>query len=267
MKHIKDLMIGFIIGGILFGIIGVSAAAKLEAIGVTYENEATSATNVEEALDELITKANEIQAGRSLIANTLTSEGVTTSGTDSWNTMATNINALATLKYNAGVSATKVGTATSSQVLTGYTFTNSSGVGLSGGMANRGALNWSPSKSTSYTVPAGYYSGGTISTSNAYTAGYNAGVSSSAVKTKTVTQYVSMSGGQTTTINTTLSGISKIIGFGAQSSTGATGTTGSDNPAIQIVSSSCTTTQLSVTYNHQKVQSSSTTYTWVIYYQ
>lgn len=67
MKHIKDLTIGFIVGGILFGIIGVSAANQLEAIGVTYNNDATSATNVDEALDELITKANEAKGGKTLV--------------------------------------------------------------------------------------------------------------------------------------------------------------------------------------------------------
>ena len=38
-------------------------------------------------------------------------------------------------------------------------------------MANRGNLNWNPSSSTTYTVPAGFYSGGTISSSNAYSKG------------------------------------------------------------------------------------------------
>ena len=42
-------------------------------------------------------------------------------------------------------------------------------------VVNRGALNWSPSSSTSYSVPAGYYSGGTLSSAGAYSAGHNAG--------------------------------------------------------------------------------------------
>jgi hypothetical protein len=82
-----------------------------------------------------------------------------------------------TTGYNDGIKVTKQGTATASQVLTGYTFTNSSNVNISGTMANRGILNWSPTTSTTYTVPAGYYSGGTLDSSGAYTTGYNAGYS------------------------------------------------------------------------------------------
>ena len=42
------------------------------------------------------------------------------------------------------------------------------------GVANRGVLNWSGSNTT-YTVPAGYYSGGTLDSRASYTAGYNKG--------------------------------------------------------------------------------------------
>ncbi len=59
------------------------------------------------------------------------------------------------------------------QILSGYTAWVK-GNKITGSMANRGALNWNPGSSTSYTVPAGYYSGGTISTSNAYNAGVTA---------------------------------------------------------------------------------------------
>ena len=78
--------------------------------------------------------------------------------------------------YNNGVSATKKGNATASQVLDGRTFTNSSSVGIEGTMPNRGALNWSASNTTK-TVSAGYYSGGTLDSRPSYTAGYNAGYS------------------------------------------------------------------------------------------
>ena len=67
------------------------------------------------------------------------------------------------------------GNATVADVLSGKTFSNSTQSGLTGTMANRGTLNWAPSNSTSYSIPAGYYSGGTISTANAYNGGYNAG--------------------------------------------------------------------------------------------
>ena len=42
-------------------------------------------------------------------------------------------------------------------------------------MSNRGNLNWKPSNGTTYTVPAGYYSGGTLDSRDAYNNGYNAG--------------------------------------------------------------------------------------------
>ncbi len=41
-------------------------------------------------------------------------------------------------------------------------------------VANRGTLNWS-GNNTTYTVPAGYYSGGTLDSRASYTAGYNKG--------------------------------------------------------------------------------------------
>jgi hypothetical protein len=82
-----------------------------------------------------------------------------------------------TTGYNDGIKVAKQGTATASQVLTGYTFTNSSNVNISGTMANRGTLNWSPTTSTTYTVQAGYYSGGTLNSSGAYTTGYNQAIS------------------------------------------------------------------------------------------
>jgi hypothetical protein len=90
-----------------------------------------------------------------------------------------------TTGYNDGINVAKQGTATASQVLTGYTFTNSSNVNISGTMANRGTLNWSPTTSTTYTVPAGYYSGGTLNSSGAYTTGYNAGVTAADARTNT----------------------------------------------------------------------------------
>ncbi len=64
-------------------------------------------------------------------------------------------------------------TAAAGQILSGYTaWVN--GNKITGTMANRGALNWSPTTSTTYTVPAGYYSGGTLNSSGAYNAGVTA---------------------------------------------------------------------------------------------
>ena len=66
MKKIKELfkkniklVIGFIIGGIVFGTIGVYAATALLSQSVYYNNSTSgaSSTNVQGALDELYTKA------------------------------------------------------------------------------------------------------------------------------------------------------------------------------------------------------------------
>lgn len=121
--------------------------------------------------DEIDALKKSVSDGKKTVAAAITAQGVNTAADAEFSTMATNIKTVGTNKYNAGVSATKKGTATAGQVLTGYTFTNSSGVGLSGSMPNRGALNWNPGGATSYAVPAGYYSGGTISSSAAYSQG------------------------------------------------------------------------------------------------
>ena len=64
--------------------------------------------------------------------------------------------------------------ATASQILSGQTaWVN--GSKITGTMANRGNLNWKPSNGTTYTVPAGYYSGGTLDSTSAYNNGYNSG--------------------------------------------------------------------------------------------
>ena len=238
----KKITIGIIIGIIISCTVGVLAATIVPAKNVTYQDK-----TVNTALDELY---------------------------DSVNLLKTR------------------GDAESSQILTGKKVIVK-GTEITGTMANRGNLNWTPSTGTSYTVPAGYYSGGTLNSSGAYNtgysagvsaadnrananstnyktgynAGYNAGYSSGAVKVKTVTQEVNVGGGWMGTITTPLSGINEVIGYGAHSSTGATGSGAATNPAIQVVSSSCTTTQLSVTYNHQKSQGSYTVYTWYIYYR
>ena len=84
------------------------------------------------------------------------------------------IQSIYTNRYNAGVSATKKGNATASQVLDGRTFTNSSSVGIEGTMPNRGNLNWSSSNTTK-TVSAGYYSGGTLDSRPSYNNGRTQG--------------------------------------------------------------------------------------------
>jgi len=71
-------------------------------------------------------------------------------------------------------------TATADKILKNYT-AYKEGKLITGTMENRGELNWNPTTSTSYTVLAGYYSGGILSTANAYSQGYKDGLSQSNV--------------------------------------------------------------------------------------
>ncbi len=113
-------------------------------------------------------------------------------------------NALDELYDSVNLLKTK-GNAEANQILTGKKVIVK-GQEITGTMANRGKLNWNPSSSTTYTVPAGYYSGGTISSSNAYSkgvtdadnranpssvnyqTGYNAGVASKSQLTQAYSQ-------------------------------------------------------------------------------
>ena len=100
-----------------------------------------------------------VSDGKTTVANAITGQGVTTATDATFATMATNIATVGTNKYNAGVSATKIGTATAAQVLSGYTFTNASTVGATGTMVNNGAVNQALSINGSYTIPVGYHNG------------------------------------------------------------------------------------------------------------
>ena len=77
---------------------------------------------------------------------------------DGLNTQIANLNRqIETLKTKQAT-----GNVAVSEVLAEKTFSNSSGVGLVGTMANNGALNASLNAGQSYNIPAGYTSGGTI---------------------------------------------------------------------------------------------------------
>lgn len=91
--------------------------------------------------------------GKNLLADAITGKGVPTKASDTFATMAENIGNIKEADdsineesmnyrtgYNAGVTATKKGTAGTGDVLTGKTFTNASSVGASGAMANKGAV-------------------------------------------------------------------------------------------------------------------------------
>ena len=60
-------------------------------------------------------------------------------------------------------------------LMSGVTAYGANGTKYTGSIANKGALNWSGSNTT-YSVPAGYYSGGTLDSRTSYNNGYNAGV-------------------------------------------------------------------------------------------
>ena len=64
-------------------------------------------------------------------------------------------------------------TATAAQILAGITAWIK-GVKVTGTMAERGNLNWKPTGSTTYSVPEGHYTGGTLDSSAAYNAGVTA---------------------------------------------------------------------------------------------
>lgn len=100
-----------------------------------------------------------VSDGKTLVANAITGQGVTTATDATFATMATNIGTVATNKYNAGVSATKKGTATAAQVLSGYTFTNASSVGLTGTMQSKSAATYTPGDSAQ-TIASGQYLSG-----------------------------------------------------------------------------------------------------------
>ena len=83
-KFIKNNLIGIIIGIIISGTVGVIAATTISSKNVTYQNK-----TVNNALDELYDEAT---TGKELVAAAITNKGVTTTSSDTYETMATNIN-------------------------------------------------------------------------------------------------------------------------------------------------------------------------------
>lgn len=115
---------------------------------------------------EMSTVKKSVSDGKTSVANAITAQGLTTATDAEFATMATNIGTVATNKYNAGVSDTKVGNVDATDVLTGKTFTNASGVGITGTMRNNGAVSQSLNCGESYTILAGYHNGSGIITAN-----------------------------------------------------------------------------------------------------
>ena len=86
----KNIIIGIIIGGIVFTLGVVIASTTISSKNVTYQNK-----TVNNALDELY---NEAVTGKELVAAAITNKGVYTTSDDTYETMATNINAIQTSK-------------------------------------------------------------------------------------------------------------------------------------------------------------------------
>lgn len=81
--------------------------------------------------------------------------------------MPSGIEDVYTAGQNAGIAATKVGTASASDVLSGKTFTNASNVGANGSMTNQGNKSFTVDDTSPITIPAGFYNGnGRILTRN-----------------------------------------------------------------------------------------------------
>ncbi len=110
----------------------------------------TQINNMGKKVNECFQSASD---GKNLLADAITGKGVLTEANDTFATMAENISNIKAADdsineespnyrtgYNAGVAATKKGTAGTGDVLTGKTFTNASSVEAAGAMANKGAV-------------------------------------------------------------------------------------------------------------------------------
>ena len=84
----KKIILGIIIGGIIFTLGEVVALTMISSKNVTYQNK-----TVNNALDELY---NEAITGKELVAAAITNKGITTLSSDSYETMATNISSIDT---------------------------------------------------------------------------------------------------------------------------------------------------------------------------
>ena len=84
----KKIILGFILGGIVFTLGGVVASTMISSKNVTYQNK-----TVNNALDELYNNAT---TGKELVAAAITNKGVTTTSNDTYETMVTNISSIDT---------------------------------------------------------------------------------------------------------------------------------------------------------------------------
>lgn len=168
---LKIISIIFVIVIITTGLVLLnSRIMKKEKVTIKTMTENEEVSNLQAQINQLNASHNEyarnVQAYKSKIATAITDMGVETSENATAEVMAENIGKILQAKTTA--------TATAAQILTGKTaWVNGSKV--TGTMANNGELNWNPTTSTTYTVPAGYYSGGTLSSENSYNKGLEEG--------------------------------------------------------------------------------------------
>ena len=168
---LKIISIIFVIMIITTGLVLLnSRIMKKEKVTIKTMTENEEVSNLQTQVNQLNAShteyANYVQSCKETIAEAITNQGVSTSSDATAEVMAENIEKILQAKTTA--------TATAEQILNGQTaWVNGSKV--TGTMANKGALNWSPTTSTTYTVPAGYYSGGILNSTESYNAGFTAG--------------------------------------------------------------------------------------------
>lgn len=187
----RKYVLGFIIGVIVTLCVNTFANTIFDGVVVSY-NKYNSETNVQDAIDDLYDRSSygDAAAGNILSGKTALINGskVTGTMTNLSNTIQTATTSTAdrtksAYKWESGIviapgngywgnwdwgqSAIKVpaadfGGAAASSVLSGQTFTSSNGMKITGTMANNGAINGTVSVGSTYTIPAGYTSGGSI---------------------------------------------------------------------------------------------------------
>ena len=204
IKKIKsNSLFTFILGGLIFGSIGIYGANVYESNTIEYSptDENWEVSTVNEAINSLYSMKTELD-------NTKT--------------------ALNTLKG--------IGDATAAQILSGKKAVVK-GSTITGTMTNRGAWTNTPTGSGNVTIPAGYHNGsGYVNTATVYTNGYNSGVtaadaranvnsvnyqtgynagvaSGKPTKTQTVSQSFTWSLMDRQTITYTFSNLSTVVGI------------------------------------------------------